>query len=68
MRPYEFFDNIQVSIAYELDLNYYKVEMQGYSGLDLLADIGGLEYSLLMLFSILMMLLHHNKMENYLVS
>ena len=42
MRPYEFFDNVQVSIAYELDLNYYKVEMQAYSGLDLLADIGGL--------------------------
>ena len=55
-------------MSYELDPNYHKVDVQVYTGLDMLADIGGLQYSLFMLFSFLLMIFHHNKMENYLVS
>ena len=55
-------------MTYELDPNYHKVDVQVYTGLDMLADIGGLQYSLFMFFSFLLMIFHHNKMENYLVS
>ena len=34
----------------------------------MLGDIGGLQYCLILILSSLLMLLHHNKMENYLVS
>ena len=68
VRPYEFSDNVHIAVSYELDPNYHKVDVQVYTGLDMLADIGGLQYSLFMLFSFLLMIFHHNKMENYLVS
>ena len=68
VRPYEFSDNVHIAVSYDLDPNYHKVDVQVYTGLDMLADIGGLQYSLFMLFSFLLMIFHHNKMENYLVS
>ena len=68
VRPYQFSDNVHTAITYELDPDYYHVEMQVYNALDMLGDIGGLQYCLILIFSSLLMLLHHNKMENYLVS
>ena len=67
-RPYEFDDTVHLSIAYELDPDFYHVDMQVYNTLDMLGDIGGLQYSLLLIFGFILMLMHHNKMENYLVS
>ena len=42
--------------------------MHVYNALDMLGDIGGLQYSLVIVISSVLMLMHHNKMENYLVS
>ena len=41
-RPYEFDDRVHLSIAYELDPDFYHVDMQVYNALDMLGDIGGL--------------------------
>ena len=57
-----------MAITYELDPNLYHVEMRVYNALDMLGDIGGLQYSLMIVLSSVLMLMHHNKMENYLVS
>ena len=57
-----------MTIAYELDPDFYNVDMQVYNTLDMLGDIGGLQYSLLLVFGFILMLMHHNKMDNYLVS
>ena len=68
IRPYEFFDNVHIAITYELDPDYYQSEVHVYNALDMLGDIGGLQYSLVIVLSSILMLMHHNKMENYLVS
>ena len=68
IRPYEFDDNVHTVISYELDPDYYHLEMHVYNLFDMLADIGGLQYSLILVLSSILMLMHHNKMENYLVS
>jgi len=67
-RPYEFKDNVHIAITYELDPDYYHSEVHVYNALDMLGDIGGLQYSLVIVISSVLMLMHHNKMENYLVS
>ena len=56
-----------MAITYELDPNLYHVEMRVYNALDMLGDIGGLQYSLVVILGFFMMLMHYNKMENYLV-
>ena len=55
-------------MTYELDLNYYHIHREVYNMLDMLGDIGGLQYALILAFSFLLALLHFQKMENYLVS
>ena len=39
-----------------------------YNLLDMLGDIGGLQYFLIIIFSLLLALLHFHRVENYLVS
>ena len=45
-RPYDFFDNIQTAIAFEMNLDLKRIDRSIYSFLDFLGDIGGLAGSL----------------------
>ena len=48
--PYDFFDDIQLSITFEFDLTLYEMERTAYNVLDWIGDIGGLLEALLVFF------------------
>ena len=68
IRPYEYYDNVHISITYEFDLNQYRVDREAYNMLDWLGDIGGLKEAIVIVLSFLYGLLTYNKFENFLVS
>ena len=41
-RPYEFPDQVHLALAYEMNLNKFKIERTVYTTLDWLGDVGGL--------------------------
>ena len=49
VRPYEYQDNVHLSITYELDLNLYRIDREAYNIFDYLADMGGIFVALLAL-------------------
>ena len=55
-KPWDFPDNVQVSITYELSRDLDKVNRKVYSILDYLGDIGGLAGALVSLFSAAVMI------------
>ena len=55
-------------MSYELDLNLYSISREVYNALDMLGDIGALQYALFLIFSFLLTILNFQKMDNYLVS
>ena len=56
-RPYEFKDDIQLSVVFERDLDLHRVDREVYSVLDLLGDVGGLyEATKMICFTILCVL------------
>ena len=68
VRPYEYFDNVHVAIAYEFDLNLYRLDREAYNKLDWLGDIGGLKEALTIMFAFLFGIFNYNKFDDYLVS
>ena len=67
-RPYKEDDLVHLSVSYELDLNMYSISREVYNALDMLGDIGALQYALFLIFSFLLTILNFHHMENYLVS
>ena len=68
VRPYEYFDNVHFAIAYEFDLNLYRLDREAYNKLDWLGDIGGLKEALSIVFAFLFGIFNYNKFDDYLVS
>ena len=68
-RPYEYFDDddVHVAIAYEFDLNLYRIEREAYNLLDWLGDLGGLKEAIMIILGFIFGLFNYNKFENYLV-
>ena len=56
-RPYEFFNNVHVSVTYEFDLDLTFVDRKVYSVLDLLGDVGGLGEALFFMGSFFLAIL-----------
>lgn len=67
-RPYEADDDIQVSIIYERDLDFHRVDREVYSILDWLGDVGGLYEAVQIICGTLLYLLNFMSFENYMVS
>ena len=67
-RPYEFFDNIHVSVTYEFNLDLTYIDRKVYSVLDLLGDVGGLGEALFFMGSFLLAILKYNKLDSILVN
>ena len=68
IRPYEYYDNVHISITYEFDLNQYRIDREAYNMLDWLGDIGGLKEAIVIVLGFIYGLLNYNKFENFLVS
>lgn len=59
VRPYDFNDNIQLALEYELNFELLVVKRSVYSLLDLLGDIGGLAGSLYSFFFALIIIMQY---------
>ena len=68
MRPYEFYDDIHVTLSFEFDLNRGRIEREAYNMMDLLGDLGGLKTALLVLLAYLNSFVNYHSFEDYLVS
>lgn len=67
-RPYEFPDNVHVSVAIELQSDLTVLNRQVYSVLDWLGDIGGLSEALFFIGATVLMLFTFGSLEIMLVT
>ena len=67
-RPYEFYNNIHVSVTYEFDLDLTFIDRKVYSILDFLGDVGGLGQALFFMGSFFLAILQYNKLDSLLVN
>ena len=68
VRPYEYPDNVHFALAFEFDLNLYRIDREAYNLLDWLGDIGGLKEALMIILGFIFGLFNYNTFENYLTS
>ena len=66
--PYEFVDNVWLSITIEMDFDVITYEREVYTSLELLSDIGGLSGMLMTVFGFVIMTWNYQVLDNYLVS
>ena len=66
--PYEFVDNVWLSITVEMDFDITTYEREVYTCLELLSDIGGLSGMLMTVFGFLIMTWNYQVLDNFLVS
>ena len=53
-RPYEFPDDVHLSVSFEFDLTLYRVDRDVYSILDWVGDVGGLNEGLYLILSVIL--------------
>ena len=64
-RPYEEDPHVQMEITVEMSLDSRVIERTGYTMLDLLSDIGGVQTILLSVFSFLVNFWNYQFLEDY---
>ena len=57
-----------MSVSYEFDLDFHRIDRETYNSLDWLGDLGGLKEALTLILGVIYMLFHYQTFENYLVS
>ena len=60
-RPYEYYNQVQLSISYEFDIDLHGVNRDVYNFLDLLGDVGGLNDALFVIGAFLLII--HRKVR-----
>ena len=55
-------------MTYSVNLDKILINRQVYNVLDMLGDIGGLQYALIIILTFIVMLFNFNETENFLVS
>ena len=68
VRPYEYFDDVHIAIAYEFDLNLYRIDREAYNLLDWLGDLGGLKEAGVIILGFICGIFNYHTFEDYLVS
>ena len=66
-RPYEFVDNVHLSISFEMSLDRKRIQRNVFSLLDWIGEVGGLLEALFVLFSVLITIYNYKAFENYMV-
>ena len=62
-RPYEFLDDVHLTVTFELSLDRIKIQRFVFSLLDWLGDVGGLIEILFISFSLVYALFHYQTFE-----
>lgn len=68
MRSYEKDYIVQMDISIEMNLDYTTLARTGYTTLDVLSDVGGIQSLLVSFFSILLGILNYNNFYNNMAS
>ena len=68
MRPYEYFDDVHIAIAYEFDLNLHRIDREAYNLLDWLGDLGGLKEAIVIILGFIFGIFNYHTFQDYLVS
>ena len=68
VRPYEFKDNVHLSISYEMELNKQSIDRTVYTLLDWLGDVGGLQGIIFDIGGFLLMFISGNGLTYLLLS
>ena len=68
LKPYEKDYNVQMDITVEMNLNQVIIARDGYTYLDFLSDIGGMQGMLISLIALFIGFWNYNHLENYMVS
>ena len=68
IRSYESDYDVQMEIQIEMNMNQMQVVRDGYTLLDLISDIGGLQGILISGSAILLSVWNYNNLDNFLVS
>ena len=66
-RPYEFVDNVHLSISFEMSLDRKRIQRNVFSLLDWIGEVGGLLEALFVFFSVLITIYNYKAFENYMV-
>ena len=66
--PYEYPDNIHLSVTLEMNLNRMEYSRSRYTAFDLLSDVGGLKGMFAELFVLFLAAWNFNAVDNYMVS
>ena len=67
-RTYEKQYDVQMDITLEMNLDMVQIARQGYTILDVLSDVGGLQGLLLSICMALLVVWNYNNFDNYLAS
>ena len=68
VRPYEYSDDVHFAVAYEFDLNMYRIDREAYNFLDWLGDLGGLKEAVIIILTFILGMFNYNVFDNYMVS
>ena len=68
LKPYEKDYDVQMDITVEMNLNQVVIARDGYTYLDFLSDIGGMQGLLISVLALFMGIWNHNQLENYMVT
>ena len=60
VRPYEYFDDVHFALAFEFDLNLYRIDREAYNLLDWLGDIGGLKEALTIILTFIFVIFNYH--------
>ena len=68
VRPYDYKDDVQMAITFELNRDLRMVHRQVYMFMDWLGDIGGLSGSLYAIFGLVVMVFQYKVVYNYIAT
>ena len=60
VRPYEYNDTVHFALAFEFDLNLYRIDREAYNLLDWLGDIGGLKEALTIILTFIFVIFNYH--------
>ena len=67
-RPYEFTNNVHISVTIEVDLDLHVIERQVYNILDWIGDVGGLGEGCFFISYTILGIIHFGALDNMIIS
>ena len=67
-RPYEFSNNVHISVTFEVDLDLQVIDRQVYNILDWIGDVGGLGEGCFFISYTILGIIHFGALDNMIIS